>query len=40
MKNEYLSARLNKKNFDIGNQIYLKKRIFLTFQSLIKSFTI
>ena len=38
MKNEYLSARLNKKFFDIGDQIYLKKRIFLTFQSLIKTF--
>ena len=38
MKKEYLSALTNKQIFDKGDQIYLKKRIFITFQNLIKTF--
>ena len=38
MKKEYLSALTNKQIFDKGDQIYLKRRIFITFQNLIKTF--
>ena len=38
MKKEYLSARTNKQIFDKGDQIYLKRRVFITFQNLIKTF--
>ena len=38
MKNEYLSARLNKKIFWYRRSNIFKKRIFLTFQNLIKTF--
>ena len=40
MKKEYLSARTNKQIFDKGDQIYLKRRVFITFQNLIKTFLI